>query len=113
LTDALLGLSAFIFDDCCGFRVSQLLVDSDLLGPALWVRGNSGEHAMSTVPTLVEHLTDITERLARLVTAVDLLNRAQAAGEPVDLTSLRAGIEKAHAHAEGLLQEVRTAEGAQ
>jgi len=55
---------------------------------------------------LTEHLTDITERLARLVTVVDLMEN----GQMVDLASLRMSLEKAHAHAAGLLNEVREGE---
>jgi hypothetical protein len=65
---------------------------------------------MATISRLTEHLTDITERLARLVTACELMERGD---RPVDVASLRVGLERAHAHASGLLQEVREAEAAQ
>jgi len=61
------------------------------------------ENRGMSIPRLAEHLIDLTERLARLVTAVELMEREQSAGQ-------RPALEKAHAHAEGLLQEVRTAE---
>ena len=65
---------------------------------------------MATIPRLTEHLTDITERLARLVTACELMERGD---RPVDVASLRAALEKAHAHASGLLDEVLTKEASQ
>lgn len=65
----------------------------------IYPRDNGG----MTPPRLAEHLTDITERLARLVTVVDLMEN----GQMVDLASLRLSLERAHAHAAGLLEEVR------
>jgi hypothetical protein len=65
---------------------------------------------MATIPRLAEHAEDVAGRLTNILTALGALELAQASGVAFDVATLRLPLERALAHAQGLLAEIRRAE---
>jgi hypothetical protein len=62
---------------------------------------------MANIPRLADHVEDVAGRLSNILTALGALELAQASGMAFDVATLRLPLERALAHAQGLLAEIR------